>query len=343
MNNNWNWNPYSFMQNGGGRGRGPGPGVPGGDGGWSHTPPGGGGGTSGQGTYGGQSGPAGQMPNNPGNPPGTVGTQINPRQNPNGGHQPPQGDAPGPGGGGQYSWNPFGQYNSNWNNPTYGTGGYNASWHPDFGEQGVTGFYGSLAYEGTDDAMLAQQAQATNQYTQMLANSILSGGYMNPYAQDVYHQTLSPTLNYGEDQLAGAYNDNTAQMFNSSDYWNGLEGNLNSYLSSTFGADFTDQTAGANDRVEQMNDWLQDVIAMGRQYASDDPSQYYSSARRRDRDRAWNMMMGRAESMGLDPEFYNLGANLWGQNMGTGTDDFNPMNTGAFSQGQGRGRNSTYN
>lgn len=235
----------------------------------------------------------------------------------------------------QYSWNPFGTYNSQWNNPIAQNQGYNASWHPDFGETGATGFYQGLLND--------EDGTYTNQYTQMLANAVMSGGYFNPYAQDIYHNTLAPTVGYGfEDQMAGAYNDNTAQQYNSQDYWNSLENSLGQYMNTAFGGGFGDQTAGNNDRVEQMNDWLQDVIGTGRQYASNDPSQYYSTARRRDRDRAWQLLEGRAQAMGLDEEFYNLGSNIFNQGMGSNASDYNPMSTGGFGNYLGRRRNQAY-
>jgi hypothetical protein len=235
----------------------------------------------------------------------------------------------------QYSWNPFGQYNAQWSGlPEYGTG-YNANWRPDGSDWNASEFY-NLMVQGDE--------VANNQYAQMLANSLLSGGLFNPYAQDVYHSTLAPTVGYNWDDPTAnlAYSDTQAQNWNTSNYWDAVEGNLNSYLTNTFGGDFTDQTAGAQDPIEIRNDWLQDVIAAGRNFASDDPSSYWSTSRRRRRDNEWERLMGAGQALGLDEEFMNLGANLWGQNMGSGMTDYNPMGTGAFGNYLGRRRNSAY-
>jgi hypothetical protein len=106
--------------------RGPGAGIPGGDGGWNQNP------------SGNQGGGPPWTPN-PGNPPGTVGTEINPRQNPNfPGHQPPQGDGP-----------VVGPNRQGWQNYTNVNAQNNAYWRPEWmdgtqSEQDVLDWYNTL-------------------------------------------------------------------------------------------------------------------------------------------------------------------------------------------------------
>lgn len=80
------------------------------------------------------------------------------------------------------------------------------------------------------------------------------------------------------------------------------------------------------------------MIDRGRDYSVADPSQYWSTARSADRNRAWSALMGDAEANNIPDHILNIGEMLWGQNVGQGPTHQAYGGTDSFQRYRNQGR-----